>query len=202
MARNYNNTSDSRGGSRGEKGSRRDVDPGAQKRDVARRAPTTSIKKSSTSSSSASSSNTQPQQQSIMMQAAVAEALFPEGGRRRTMKGSDSVDEYGKGSPTDRLQFGYAPTIAEEAVCFHARVPASEWIQDRKRIGKIVFAKHQKNPVMHFEPISSALKLRDHWKKQSVIQANYRADGAPRGALDAEKYEGLLELFASKQRLA
>lgn len=135
------------------------------------------------------------------MQAAVAEALFPEvADRRRAVKGSDSADEYGKGAPTDRLQFGYAPAIAEEAMCFHTRIPASKWVQDRVRIGKLVFKNHQKNPVPHFEPISSALKLRDHWKKQSVLQANYRGGGT-RGALDAEKYEGLLELFASNQRL-
>eukprot|EP00796_Vickermania_ingenoplastis_P004608 gene4608-3322_t len=132
----------------------------------------------------------------LQAQAAVAEALVQDSHRRNaTLK---EMDEYGKGLPTDRLQFGYAPAIAEEAVAFHRRISAADWVEARRRVGHRVFAKHQKSTRLHCEPITSVLKLRHHWNQQSLLQADYRKDltAANRRVAAPDQLEGLLDLFA------
>lgn len=144
------------------------------------------------------------------VQAAVAEALSTEDSHNRrnwgVKGGRDSekerADEYGKGAPTDRLQFGYSPSIAEEAVCFHQHISPTQWIEDRQRIGKLVYSKHQKNPYPNCELIIPALKLREHWKQQSLLQAQHHNGPALNlRKADDDTFDNLLKLFASKQRM-
>lgn len=138
------------------------------------------------------------------LQEAVVEALFGSGGGKGSGKDERShegkrADEYGHGSPTDRLQFGYSPSIADEAVSFHQRISPSEWVAERRRLGKLVFSKHQKLPSPNCEPFSSCIKLRDYWKKQSKLHPGGNA--VNNSAADTNRLEQLLEMFASKQRM-
>lgn len=141
------------------------------------------------------------------MKVAVSGALFPENTHNRsqwTLKGvsvseKDSVDEYGKGSSTDRLQFGYSPSIVEEATCFHQQFSPSQWIAERRRIGKLVYGKHQKNSVLHCALLVPGLKLRNHWKQQSLQQSKFNKGPALHLQRDDEKFDSLLKLFASQQ---
>ncbi|CAJ1029192.1 hypothetical protein, conserved [Leishmania lindenbergi] len=111
----------------------------------------------------------------------------------------NSVDTYGNGSPTDRLQFGYSPSIAAEAVAFHARFAKEAWVAARKRNGRVVFVKRQKLDATNCEPITSILKLQSHWKQLNAFQGDAR-DGAGR-KMKAEDLDKLIDMLASKQRI-
>lgn len=137
----------------------------------------------------------------------VSEVLFPENTHNRnqwTQRGAyelekDAVDEYGKGSSTDRLQFGYSPSIVEEAKCFHQQFSPSQWIAERRKIGKLVYGKNQKNSVLHCALLVPGLKLRSHWKQQSLLQSKFNMGPALHLQRDDEKFDSLLKLFASQQ---
>ncbi|KAH9600437.1 hypothetical protein LSM04_000838 [Trypanosoma melophagium] len=110
-----------------------------------------------------------------------------------------AVDEYGKGSPTDRLQFGYAPAIAAEAVAFHTAISTKKWIDDRRRQGGITIVKKQKLTRPNCEPMTSLLKLKQHWRNTKQFLAEVRDSGSnvPQDAAD-----DLLEMLVSQQRVA
>lgn len=167
-------------------------------------------KKTVVSSNLSRSSRLQRDEHHAKVQTAVASAFLTEDSQNRnhwSLRGGYNVhkgtaDDYGKGSPTDRLQFGYSPSIAEEAICFHQRFSSSQWIQERQRVGKLVFLKHQKIPALNCEMIIPALKLREHWKQQSTLHAEYHNGAALHlRKVDDEKFDSLLKLFASKQRM-
>lgn len=105
-------------------------------------------------------------------------------------------DVYGKGSPADRLQFGYSPAVAEEAVAFHSRITAESWLRERRRSGRIAFVKHEKLPRMNLEPIHSVLKLKNHWSKVSQFQSSLHDD-----RVTAQDADHLLDMLAAKQRV-
>ncbi|KAF8283119.1 hypothetical protein TcBrA4_0077160 [Trypanosoma cruzi] len=107
------------------------------------------------------------------------------------------VDEYGKGSPTDRLQFGYAPAIAAEAIAFHSAIPAKKWIAERRKQTCIAIVKKQKLPRPNCEPMTSLLKLKEHWREKAQFVAELRGGGVGQDPADE-----LLELFVSQQRVA
>ncbi|ORC86980.1 uncharacterized protein TM35_000241300 [Trypanosoma theileri] len=109
------------------------------------------------------------------------------------------VDEYGKGCPTDRLQFGYAPAIAAEAVAFHNTISAKKWIDDRRRQGRITIVKKQKLTRPNCEPMTSLLKLKQHWRNTKQFLAEVRGSGS-NVAQDAA--DDLLEMLVSQQRVA
>ncbi|KAK7195042.1 hypothetical protein NESM_000427000 [Novymonas esmeraldas] len=112
---------------------------------------------------------------------------------------ANSVDAYGTGSPTDRLQFGYSPAVAAEAVAFHARFTAEAWVAARKSAGRIAFVKKQKLEVPHCEPITSILKLQSHWKQLNLFQSGIH--GSTGSKLKADDLDRLVEMLASKQRI-
>ncbi|RNF16857.1 hypothetical protein TcG_05974 [Trypanosoma cruzi] len=107
------------------------------------------------------------------------------------------VDEYGKGSPTDRLQFGYAPAIAAEAIAIHSAIPAKKWIAERRKQTCIAIVKKQKLPRPNCEPMTSLLKLKEHWREKAQFVAELRGGGVGQDPADE-----LLELFVSQQRVA
>lgn len=120
-----------------------------------------------------------------------------EGGAASTSE--NGVDAYGNGSPTDRLQFGYSPSVTAEAVAFHTRFTKDAWVAVRKRNGRLVFVKKQKLDVTNCEPITSILKLQSHWKQMNAFQSDARG-GAVR-TLKAEDLDMLVDMLASKQRI-
>lgn len=89
------------------------------------------------------------------------------------------VDDYGRGAPTDRLIFGYAPSVPAEAVAFHSRFPVKKWKIERRIRYKnrclrqrSVFLQEQAAVsagtlktagLLNFEPEASAIKLRLYW---------------------------------------
>ncbi|EKF38331.1 hypothetical protein MOQ_001465 [Trypanosoma cruzi marinkellei] len=107
------------------------------------------------------------------------------------------VDEYGKGSPTDRLQFGYAPSNAAEAIAFHSAIPAKKWIAERRKQACIAIVKKQKLPRPNCEPMTSLLKLKEHWREKAQFVAELRG-----GGVGQESADELLEMFVSQQRVA
>lgn len=82
-------------------------------------------------------------------------------------------DDYGKGEPFDRLQFGYAPSIAIEAVTFHAATSAKKWLKQRRAAYAAACLRREPLAVPHFEPLLSMLKLRQHWKEAAAFQASF-----------------------------
>lgn len=141
--------------------------------------------------------NTQLKESQENMKAAVVAAFqSSSSAAQASSSSSGAFDAYGKGSPSDRLQFGYSPAIAEEAVTYHQRFSSGDWVAERRRLGRLTIAKHQRNPAPHCELLIPALKLREHWKNQVNLKtANTRQP--PRAAGDLE---ALLNMFASKQR--
>ncbi|AYU80461.1 hypothetical protein conserved [Leishmania donovani] len=136
----------------------------------------------------------------VALREALAKALSHggvEGGAASTSE--NSVDTYGNGSPTDRLQFGYSPSVAAEAVAFHTRFTKDAWVTARKRNGRLVFVKKQKLGVTNCEPITSILKLQSHWKQMNAFQSDVQG-GAVR-KLKAEDLDMLVDMLASKQRI-
>ncbi|KAG5474534.1 hypothetical protein LSCM1_03321 [Leishmania martiniquensis] len=131
---------------------------------------------------------------------ALAKALShkaAEGGASSTSE--NSVDTYGNGSPTDRLQFGYSPSVAAEAIAFHARFTKDAWVAARKCNARIVFVKKQKLDSTNCEPISSVLKLQSHWRRTNAFQSDVR--GGVKSKLKAEDLDKLVEMLAAKQRI-
>lgn len=90
-----------------------------------------------------------------------------------------TFDEYGRGAPTDRLIFGYAPSVTAEAVAFHSRFTNKQWKLERRLRYKnrclrprqlflqeqaaIANGTTKKEGVLNFEPDTSAIKLRLYW---------------------------------------
>lgn len=105
-------------------------------------------------------------------------------------------DAYGKGSPTDRLQFGYSPAITEEAVAFHSRTTAASWAQQRRANYHAAIVKRQRLPRANCEPMLSVLKLKNHWGKVSQFRSGLRGDH-----ITNEDADELLEMLAAKQRV-
>lgn len=108
----------------------------------------------------------------------------------------EDKDEYGRGCPTDRLQFGYSPAVADEAVTFHSCISAANWVAQRKKNGRHVFVKKQRLAVPNNEPFSSVLKLQRHWNKVETFQTEVRGS-----RLKADDLDQLLDMLASKQRI-
>ncbi|EPY42428.1 hypothetical protein AGDE_01495 [Angomonas deanei] len=106
-----------------------------------------------------------------------------------------AVDEYGMGSPTDRLQFGYSPAVTEEAVVYHGQFTAEEWIAARRENGRKVFVKKGKLEKTNLEPFTSVLKLKNYWNTLSQFTHDAREDHVGVNAAD-----DLLEMLAAKQR--
>ncbi|RNF12968.1 uncharacterized protein Tco025E_06384 [Trypanosoma conorhini] len=107
------------------------------------------------------------------------------------------VDDYGKGSPTDRLQFGYAPANAAEAVAFHSSIPAKKWVAQRRKQGRLAIVMKQKLPRPNCEPMTSLLKLKQHWRSTAEFVAEVRG-----GRVAQDSADELLELLVSQQRVA
>ncbi|GET90235.1 hypothetical protein, conserved [Leishmania tarentolae] len=111
----------------------------------------------------------------------------------------NTLDTYGNGSPTDRLQFGYSPSVVAEAVAFHSRFTKDAWVTARKRNGRMVFVKKQKLKVTNCEPITSILKLQSHWRRMNAFQSDVRGETVRK--LKAEDLDMLVDMLASKQRI-
>ena len=82
-----------------------------------------------------------------------------------------SIDSYGHGNPTDRLQFGYSPAANDEAIAFHKRFSSEAWRDARKQRYLEGILKKGKLPA-NCEAVSSVFKLKAHWKKLSAFQQN------------------------------
>ncbi|KAG5500622.1 hypothetical protein JKF63_03718 [Porcisia hertigi] len=150
---------------------------------------------SSTASGSASTSR------EGALREALAKAIGHSGGEGGAASNSErTVDTYGNGSPTDRLQFGYSPSITAEAVAFHARFTKDAWVAARRRNGRVVFVKKQRLELTNCEPVTSILKLQSHWKQTNAFQSDAR--GGVGGTLKAEDLDKLVDMLASKQRIA
>ncbi|KAG5500035.1 hypothetical protein GH5_04177 [Leishmania sp. Ghana 2012 LV757] len=131
---------------------------------------------------------------------ALAKALSHKGVEGGSSSATEnSVDAYGNGSPTDRLQFGYSPSVAAEAVAFHARFTKDAWVTARRRNARIVFFKKKKLDVTNCEPITSLLKLQSHWKRTNAFESGVRGGAVSR--LKAEDLDKLVDMLASKQRI-
>lgn len=108
----------------------------------------------------------------------------------------EEVDAYGKGNPEDRLQFGYAPALAEEAIAFHSRISAHEWVSKRRESSRIAIKKGQKLAKPNCEPFASMLKLKNHWSNVSQFNVDRRGE-----CVSAEEADSLLDMLAARQRV-
>ena len=104
------------------------------------------------------------------------------------------IDAYGVGAPTDRLQFGYAPATAEEAVAFHSMFTAEAWRAERSRNYRTCVIKLQKLPTKHFEGLDTFFKLKKHW--HDVAQQNQRGRSHTSGGGGGEDAEDFLKQLA------
>lgn len=113
-------------------------------------------------------------------------------------------DTYGRGSPTDRLQFGYSPAHAEEAVAFHRSTSAAHWIATRRRLGNICFIKKQKLHQLNCEPLTTMLALRKYWAQRQAYQTGVRkgVDEDGNGWLQGDRADAFLEELAARQAFA
>nr|CCC95703.1 unnamed protein product [Trypanosoma congolense IL3000] len=152
-------------------------------------------KKASANDSSLSSKEEQHQQRTRneVLRAALASAFS-------TKPSSDGnagpPDVYGKGSPTDRLQFGYAPSVTAEAVAYHSTIPTEVWIAARRKNYRTAIIKQKKLPRTNCEPITSIIKLRQHWRNMDLFEKEVHCVyGAARAGAD-----DILENFAARQR--
>lgn len=107
---------------------------------------------------------------------------------------ASTIDEYGKGHPSDRLVFGYSPAVTAEAVAFHSQFSPQQWRKARKdnfrtrclRTGQQLQLEHQKlmrkmkegnngkkqtamieDASLHFEPDMSVVQLRLYWMQRA-----------------------------------
>ncbi|KEG14787.1 hypothetical protein DQ04_00311230 [Trypanosoma grayi] len=142
-------------------------------------------------------SSPQQQQQSKKSEALRAALATAFSAPTTRVDDASAADEYGKGSPTDRLQFGYAPAIAAEAVAFHTAIPAKKWVADRRSQGRITFVKKQKLTRPNCEPMTSLLKLKEHWRSTAQFVAEVRG-----GDVGQDTADDLLEMLVSRQRVA
>lgn len=115
---------------------------------------------------------------------------------------TDDIDAYGHGCPTDRLQFGYAPSVVEEAVLFHSAMGAKQWIAERKRNGKVAFVSKQKLRNPNCEPLTTVLKLKRYWSQIQAFGETLRNDPAGGAGMSTEAAEAFLETLAKQQGLA
>lgn len=122
---------------------------------------------------------------------------FGEDGKRALRKEANELDVYGKGLPTDRLQFGYAPAVLEEALDYHAQYTAADWVADRRRNYRAAIVQRQKLEPLNCEPFASVLKLKKHW--ESLSQFNADVNG---GQVDMDQVDNVLDLLAAQQRTA
>lgn len=153
----------------------------------------------STSSSAAAAVAVASSAREDALREALAKALTNPNANAGTSSSSLSdVDTYGTGSPIDRLQFGYSPAVAAEAVAFHTRFSAADWIAARQRNGRLTLVKKQKLNPPNCEPVTSILKLQRHWKKMNAFQSNVRGGKSKLKAADLDQ---LLDMLASKQRI-
>mmetsp|Transcript_8935 Transcript_8935/g.10070 ORF Transcript_8935/g.10070 Transcript_8935/m.10070 type:complete len:273 (+) Transcript_8935:49-867(+) len=119
-----------------------------------------------------------------------------------TSKAHEEIDSYGHGCPTDRLQFGYAPSVVEEAVLFHSAVGAKQWIADRKRNGRVAFVTKQKLRNPNCEPLTTILKLKRYWSHVQAFGESLRSDPAGGAGMTTEAAEAFLDILAKQQGLA
>jgi hypothetical protein len=106
----------------------------------------------------------------------------------------DEADSYGQGQPTDRLQFGYSPAVAAEAVAFHSLTSSQRWRTERAANYRLTILKLQKLPTKNFEPVESFFKLRKHWM---LVSRGGRGRSTGEGsALGGEEAEDFLKLLA------
>nr|CCC53746.1 conserved hypothetical protein [Trypanosoma vivax Y486] len=107
-------------------------------------------------------------------------------------------DEYGKGSPSDRLQFGYAPAVSAEAIAFHSTISADAWISARRKNYWKAIIKQKPLERSNCEPLTSVLKLKKHWQNTKQFEAEVG------GGNDTwrDKADDVLEELVSRQRVA
>ena len=105
----------------------------------------------------------------------------------------DDIDTYGKGEAFDRLQFGYSPAVAAEAVAFHSMTSTSKWIKRRKENYKAAILKKQKLSALHFEPITSMFALKEHWRQVAEFQTNSKQ------AVNPDDAEAFLNFLAAQR---
>lgn len=129
-----------------------------------------------------------PQKEEVLAQA-LAQA-FTHGSSRQ----EGEADTYGNGAPTDRLQFGYSPAVAEEAVAFHSQFTAEEWVRRRREACRAVFVE-KKERRLSCEPITSQLKLKQHWRNLSQFNADIHRDD-----VSVDRATQMLDTLASRQR--
>ena len=102
-------------------------------------------------------------------------------------------DDYGRGAPTDRLIFGYAPSVPTEAVAFHSQYTPKQWKLERRlryrnkclrsraayfqEVANLASGHLKKSKVLHFEPETSAIKLRLYWIEKIEEEKKMLAGG-------------------------
>ncbi|EPY23691.1 hypothetical protein STCU_07549 [Strigomonas culicis] len=122
---------------------------------------------------------------------------FGEDGKRAARRESNEIDVYGKGAPTDRLQFGYSPSVLDEALEYHAQYAAADWVDARRRHYKTAILQQEPLVPLNCEPFASVLKLKKHWEGLSQFNADVGA-----GQVDMDHVDSVLDLLAAKQRTA
>ena len=104
------------------------------------------------------------------------------------------VDDYGRGAPTDRLTFGYAPSVLSEAVAFHSQFTPKQWKLERRlryrnrclrsralyfqEVAGLASGAVKKEKVLNFEPDTSAIKLRLYWIEKLEEEKRLLAGGS------------------------
>ncbi|EAN80083.1 uncharacterized protein TEOVI_000110300 [Trypanosoma equiperdum] len=109
-----------------------------------------------------------------------------------------AFDGYGKGSPTDRLQFGYAPAVAAEAVAYHSTISTDAWIEARRTRYRTAIVEQKKLRRPNCEPITSILKLQGHWRSTELFEREVHGSHA----VAQDKVDDILDTFVSRQRVA
>jgi hypothetical protein len=104
-----------------------------------------------------------------------------------------NIDVYGASSPFDRLQFGYLPANADEAIAFHKRTSAAAWVAQRKEGYTAHVVKKTRKQPPHFESLSAYFKLRNHWKAASAFQQKGAGAGNVSAAEEFLQQLGLVE---------
>lgn len=120
-------------------------------------------------------------------------ATVAQGEHKENTKAEGLLDAYGHGHPFDRLQFGYSPAVTPEAVAFHSRIDAKEWVALRSEMYRRCILKRQKLTRANCEPLTSMFKVKDHWKKTMTSSCRTSQVGDPMNVEEMEKFLAFLE---------
>ena len=106
------------------------------------------------------------------------------------------LDQYGPSDPSERLQFGYAPSNRQEAVTYHAMHPTANWIKKRRANYRTAILEATPLAAHNCEPFESVVKLKRHWERLAKLERSSKTAGC--SLTDAE---GFLEEMANRQVL-